>query len=144
MAPQAQEVKPEDPEVREQIEAQYKHYRQEVECLAKTIYFESRGESLQGQMAVAWVTLNRTKSEKFAPTVCGVVYQPKQYSWVKQNNKVVDIAGYVHATELARHMMEVFESGEVPKVLSKVKNAFYFDSLVPRSTHVRIGNHNFR
>ena len=36
---------------------------EEVECLAKNIYFEGRGESLQGQIAIAHVTLNRQKDK---------------------------------------------------------------------------------
>lgn len=144
----AQEAIPlvlDQPSVVEQIRtAEYKVERAEVECLAKTIYFESRGESIQGQMAVAWVTLNRVTSKKFPSTICGVVHQPYQYSWVKQNNKVIGILGYVKATELARTMMEIYGAGLVPKELRHVRNALYFDSLIPRGNHVRIGNHNFR
>ena len=49
---------------------------QEAVCLAKNIYFEARGESLAGKLAVAKVTLNRTKHEDFPDSVCKVVYQP--------------------------------------------------------------------
>ncbi len=44
-------------------------------CLAEAIYFESRGEHVRGQMAVAQVVLNRVFSGKYPNTVCGVVYQ---------------------------------------------------------------------
>jgi len=44
-------------------------------CLAEAIYFESRGEQVHGQMAVAQVVLNRVFSGKYPNTVCGVVYQ---------------------------------------------------------------------
>jgi spore germination cell wall hydrolase CwlJ-like protein len=44
-------------------------------CLAEAIYFESRGEHVRGQMAVAQVVLNRAFSGKYPNTVCGVVYQ---------------------------------------------------------------------
>jgi spore germination cell wall hydrolase CwlJ-like protein len=53
----------------------------QVRCLAENIYFESRGESLAGQVAVAKVTLNRL-DEGYARTVCGVVKQGCQFSWV--------------------------------------------------------------
>jgi spore germination cell wall hydrolase CwlJ-like protein len=53
----------------------------QVRCLAENIYHESRGESLQGQVAVAKVTLNRL-DEGYAKTVCGVVKQGCQFSWV--------------------------------------------------------------
>jgi Cell Wall Hydrolase len=44
-------------------------------CLAEAIYFEARGETVRGQMAVAQVVLNRVFSGKYPNTVCGVVYQ---------------------------------------------------------------------
>ena len=44
-------------------------------CLAEAIYFESRGEAVRGQMAMAQVILNRVFSGKYPNTVCGVVYQ---------------------------------------------------------------------
>lgn len=43
------------------------------ECLRKALYFEARGETLQGQFAVAEVILNRVDSPDFPDTVCGVV-----------------------------------------------------------------------
>ncbi|MYZ49977.1 cell wall hydrolase [Propylenella binzhouense] len=47
----------------------------ETECLAKGIYFEARGEPLDGQLAVGRVILNRKESERYPDTICGVVYQ---------------------------------------------------------------------
>jgi spore germination cell wall hydrolase CwlJ-like protein len=44
-------------------------------CLSAAIYFESRGEPVRGQIAVAQVILNRTFSGYYPNTVCGVVYQ---------------------------------------------------------------------
>jgi len=51
------------------------------ECLAKNIYYESRGEVIEGQIAVAHVTLNRVAHDNWPSTICEVVYQPKQFSW---------------------------------------------------------------
>jgi spore germination cell wall hydrolase CwlJ-like protein len=61
----------------------------ELYCLALNIYFESRGESVEGQYAVADVTLNRVESEEFPNTICKVVYQCKkknacQFAWVHE------------------------------------------------------------
>ncbi len=50
-------------------------------CLAKNIYFEARNESLQGQIAIALVTMKRVQDPRWPSTVCGVVYQNKQFSW---------------------------------------------------------------
>ena len=44
-------------------------------CLAEAIYFESRGESVEGQFAVAEVILNRVESPKFPKNICTVVRQ---------------------------------------------------------------------
>jgi spore germination cell wall hydrolase CwlJ-like protein len=44
-------------------------------CLADAIYFEARGESIRGQMAVAQVVINRVFSGYYPHNICGVVYQ---------------------------------------------------------------------
>jgi spore germination cell wall hydrolase CwlJ-like protein len=55
----------------------------EHECLAGAVYFESKGEPLQGQLAVAEVILNRAASGKFPTTICGVVTQKSQFSFIR-------------------------------------------------------------
>jgi spore germination cell wall hydrolase CwlJ-like protein len=55
----------------------------ETRCLAGAVYFESKGESLAGQLAVARVVLARSKSGRFPSSICGVVYQPSQFSFVR-------------------------------------------------------------
>lgn len=55
----------------------------DMKCLAGAVYFESKGESLEGQLAVARVVINRAKSGRFASSLCGVVYQPGQFSFVR-------------------------------------------------------------
>ncbi|MBE0438105.1 MAG: cell wall hydrolase [Methylomicrobium sp.] len=54
-------------------------------CLAMNIYHEARGEPLQGQYAVAHVTMNRVKSNEFPNDVCGVVVQKRAFAWVPDN-----------------------------------------------------------
>lgn len=58
----------------------------ELECLAGAIYFESRGEPIAGQLAVAQVIINRAESPRFPATYCGVVKQPSQFSFVKRGH----------------------------------------------------------
>jgi spore germination cell wall hydrolase CwlJ-like protein len=53
------------------------------ECLATAVYFEARGESLDGQLAVAEVVLNRSRSGRYPSDVCAVVKQPAQFSFVQ-------------------------------------------------------------
>lgn len=55
----------------------------ELNCLAIGVYYESKGEPLAGQLAVADVILNRTTSGRFPASVCGVLTQRGQFSFVK-------------------------------------------------------------
>ena len=56
-------------------ESQAEFEERERRCLATAIYFEARGEPLQGQIAVGQVIMNRVRSPNFPETICGVVYQ---------------------------------------------------------------------
>lgn len=60
-------------------------HSKEIQCLAKNVYFEARGESLTGKIAVANVTLNRVRSNKFPDSVCAVITQAKTYKNWKGN-----------------------------------------------------------
>ena len=60
--------------------------KSDLYCLAENIYHESRGETIEGQVAVAKVTINRVNSKKFQKSICGVVYAPKQFSWTSRKN----------------------------------------------------------
>lgn len=64
---------------------------EEVLCLAQNVYFEARGEDISGQMAVAHVTINRVKNDKYPNTICGVVYQAKFSKWWLSQGKKVPI-----------------------------------------------------
>jgi len=64
-------------------------WMKQISCLARNVYYEARGESLEGQKAVALVTLNRVENSMFPDTICGVVNERKtvkgrtkcQFSW---------------------------------------------------------------
>jgi spore germination cell wall hydrolase CwlJ-like protein len=59
--------------------------KEQVNCLAENIYFESAYEPREGQLAVAFVTINRMNSGHFENNICGVVKQKVgktcQFSW---------------------------------------------------------------
>ena len=55
---------------------------EEANCMAVAVYHEARGETLEGQLAVARVIMNRAVSGKYPTTWCGVVKQPWQFSFV--------------------------------------------------------------
>lgn len=116
----------------------------EAVCLAKNIYFEARGESLAGKLAVAKVTLNRTRHEDFPDTVCKVVYQPGQFSWTaKRRNKITDTEAWQESLEIARDALATglselrgfhaiyFHSGRKPpgwrgRLLAKIGNHRFY------------------
>ncbi|WP_426167035.1 cell wall hydrolase [Sandarakinorhabdus sp. DWP1-3-1] len=62
----------------------------ELRCLATAVYFESRGEPLEGQLAVAQAIINRAESGRYPSNICGVINQPKQFSY---NRSRVPTAG---------------------------------------------------
>ena len=55
----------------------------DMQCLAQAVYFESRGEPLSGQLAVAQVVINRAESSLFPDDYCSVVTQRAQFSFVR-------------------------------------------------------------
>lgn len=55
----------------------------ELRCLAGAVYYESKGEPLAGQLAVAEVIINRARSGRFPRSLCGVVTQAGQFSFVR-------------------------------------------------------------
>lgn len=112
-------------------------------CLAQNIYFEARGEPFKGKVAVAQVTLNRVNHDNYADTVCGVVYQPNQFSWTKSYSRIVDKQAWAHAKEVAHMVMQ----GDIhlPNF-----NALHFHSkkIKPKWAYkktpvLKVGNHVF-
>lgn len=81
------------------------------QCLTEALYFEARGESLEGQIAVAEVILNRVDSPLYPRSVCGVVKQRGgggcQFSYVcngktrMREKDAADLAG-----RIARAMLD--------------------------------------
>jgi N-acetylmuramoyl-L-alanine amidase len=59
-----------------------------IDCLTRIIHHEARGESATGQLGVAYVVLNRSKSGIYPSNVCKVVKQPGQFSNFRLNRKI--------------------------------------------------------
>lgn len=59
----------------------------QLNCLVRNTYYEARGEPEEGQIAVAQVVLNRVDHKSYPKTICGVVYQRKQFSWTAHKQK---------------------------------------------------------
>ena len=82
---------------------QYIELSKQLNCLAENIYFEARGESNLGQMAVAWVTLNRVQDPNFPNTICEVVWEDGQFSWTHdgKSDKPTDPIAWMDAQTTA-------------------------------------------
>ena len=72
-------------EVGASMSSRHARRHHELRCLAMNIYFEARGESRRGQLAVAAVTLNRKRSPHYPDSICAVVWQSRQFSWTNQS-----------------------------------------------------------
>lgn len=82
----------------------------EQKCLAEAVYFEARGESVKGQVAVAQVVLNRVRNPAYPNTICGAVYQNRdwlnacQFSFAcdGQKHRVTEMPQWRMAQQVAR------------------------------------------
>jgi len=68
--------------------------QRQVSCLASNIYFEARSEPRDGQIAVAFVTLNRVESRDFPDTICDVVKQKAQVQRIGDKRVVCQFSWY--------------------------------------------------
>jgi N-acetylmuramoyl-L-alanine amidase len=128
-------------------------HKTQLECLARNIYHEARGESFEGQVAVAQVTLNRAENSNFPADICKVVHQKTtvyekvfcQFSWYCNpaiRYRTVNMPVYNNAMEVAK---KVFVEGYR---LASVMDALYFhgDHMNPgwnRKRVAKIGRHVF-
>ena len=125
----------------------------QLDCLAKNIYHEAKGEPFEGKVAVAQVTINRSTSGQFPSDICKVVYQKNvvydkvlcQFSWYCEQAAVAkpkNTAAYKECQIVARQvLLEEFR-------LPSLNKALYF-----HATHINpgwkkekvatIGNHVF-
>jgi spore germination cell wall hydrolase CwlJ-like protein len=105
----------------------------ERQCLALTVYFESRAESTEGQQAVAAVVLNRVRSGRFPTDICGVVKEGGgqrhrcQFSWYcdGRSDKPRDSSAWQRALDVADAALN-------GAISDPTEGALYF-----HSTHVK-------
>ncbi len=124
----------------------------ELWCLATAIYFEARGESYRGQVAVAQVVLNRVKDYRYPDTICGVVFQNQsrrnscQFSFACDGipETINDRTSWAQAEDIAKR----YTNGEL--YLTEVANATHYHATyvrpawAPRMTKLtQIGLHVF-
>jgi spore germination cell wall hydrolase CwlJ-like protein len=116
----------------------------EMHCLAGAIYFEARGESLDGQLAVGSVIVERARSQRFPDSYCGVVFQRSQFSFVR-GNRMPKIKTGSRAWRRAVAIAQIADGGRWE---SPAEGAMYFHaarvSPAWRLTRVaRVDNHVF-
>ncbi len=114
-----------------------------LECLAGAIYFESKGEPLTGQLAVAEVIINRAKSGRFPTDVCAVVKQRGQFSFVRDGQIPNINIGKAYRTAIAVAKVALADAWNSP-----AQKALYFNTADRRPAGrvikvASIGNHVF-
>jgi spore germination cell wall hydrolase CwlJ-like protein len=123
-------------------------------CLSEVMYYEARGEGVDGEKAVAEVVLQRTRNVNYPDTVCGVVHEGVQqgrldcqfsFACDGSADKPKDAAAWLQARLLAEKIMSgaVRLSGETGHAI-----AFHNVGITPvwADTMLRttqIGNHVF-
>ena len=116
----------------------------ELNCLAGAVYFEAKGETLPGQLAVGRVIVARSKSGRFPNSYCGVVYQRSQFSFVRGNA----MPGIDKGSRNWRNAVAIAQIAHAGSWRSPVEGALYFHAAYAspgwRLTRIaRIDNHIF-
>lgn len=119
-----------------------KYSNSDLECLSEALYFEARGESTQGQKAVAEVILNRLDHPKFPKTVCGVVNQKGQFTYNK-NARIREHGAYARVKTIAKAALQ-----GAPRNLTNGATFYHASSVRPNWSRkfertTRIGSHAF-
>ncbi len=121
-----------------------------ITCLARTIYWEARGEGNESMEAIASVVMNRLGHEGFPDTICEVVKQGGdqgtcQFSWWCDGSPddAVEDESYATAKEIARKALN-------QQLTDRTGGALYFHQLkvspswsVEYNRTAEIGGHIF-
>lgn len=132
--------------------------QQQIDCLAENIYHEARSEPKEGQVAVAFVTLNRVNSHHFPNDICSVVTQKTkgtcQFSWFCQDkekstftNKTLTKTNNVLYNKIRKLAIQVYANYEVMNDPSQGALFYHADYVSPNWRNVEettiIGRHIF-
>lgn len=91
-------------------------------CLAQAVYFEARGEPIEGQLAVAEVVINRAKSDLYPDGYCDVIKQPAQFSFVHHGR----IPAADESSDAWQRAVAIAEIAQQNLWQSKAADALYF------------------
>ncbi len=126
-------------------------------CLAQAIYHEARGESREGQLAVANVIINRAMSGRYPSSICGVVFQNADQGRYKcqftfacdgRSDMGRERTAWNRSIKMAEDAFYEFQKGETPGVLPKSVMFYHTTAVAPRWSHTfkrvaAIGAHVF-
>lgn len=121
-------------------------------CLSLNIYHEARGESTEGWLAVAFVSINRMNDQRFPNDLCGVIYQSRQFSWTHDGisdtpdlSQYADRQAWKYIQQFSKGFLENYEN-----IVDPTEGSLYYHSnkVTPYwSDHFRrvivIGDHVF-
>jgi len=126
-------------------------------CLAQAIYHEARGESREGQLAVANVIINRAMSKKYPSTICGVVFQNADKGRYKcqftfacdgRSDMGRERSAWNRSIKMAEDAFYEFQRGERPGVVPNSVLFYHTTAVAPKWSHTfnrvaAIGSHVF-
>jgi spore germination cell wall hydrolase CwlJ-like protein len=126
-------------------------------CLAQAIYHEARGESREGQLAVANVIINRAMSKKYPSTICGVVFQNAdkgrykcQFTFACDGRSDLgrERSAWNRSIKMAEDAFYEFQRGERPGVVPNSVLFYHTTAVAPKWSHTfnrvaAIGSHVF-
>lgn len=119
-----------------------------IMCLSHAIHHEARGEGVEGQVAVGWVVINRSRVlGRYGDTICDVVYSPKQFSGIDKqmmlkieySEATMEVATLVYAGWL-----EDPTDGALYYYAHDGLNALSRDPWPQMTAIADIGNHRFK
>lgn len=116
----------------------------ELRCLAGAIFYESKGEPLAGQLAVAEVIINRARSGRFPRSLCGVVLQAGQFHFVRGGAiPAINPASAQWKTALAVAQVALNDAWDSPASNAMFFHARYVRPNWGKARVASIGNHIF-
>ena len=126
-------------------------------CLAQAIYHEARGESRDGQLAVANVIINRALSKKYPSSICGVVFQNADKGRYKcqftfacdgRSDMGRERTAWNRSVKLAEDAFYEYQQGRRPGVVPNSTLYYHTTAVAPKWSHTfhrvaAIGSHVF-
>ena len=131
-------------------DAEARSLEAEHQCLALALYWEARGETRRGMIAVGWTILNRAQSAEFPATPCAVVYQggeqaPCQFAWWcdGKSDRPRDRDSWIQARVIAAKLLISPPPDPTGKALFYHSTSIGVPWKRKRTRTARIGNHIF-